>query len=137
MTTNRDFDRIARAWLDLMPDEAPDRTVAAVLQAAEAAPQMRRPLRRLPWRFIPMYRIPIAIGAAAIVVAAGVLFFARSGSGPNVASSPPPSPTISPAPRRPDLRRVSAIRSRPGSGLSGWAITATSSRLTPYDDHPR
>ena len=27
MTANDDFDRISRAWLDLMPDEAPDRAV--------------------------------------------------------------------------------------------------------------
>ena len=44
MTTERDFDRLARAWLELAPDEAPDRVIAAVLQAAETTPQMRRRL---------------------------------------------------------------------------------------------
>ena len=43
MTTTRDPDRILRAWLDLMPDEAPDRAIAAVLQAVERASQARRP----------------------------------------------------------------------------------------------
>ena len=39
MTANDDFDRISRAWLDLMPDEAPDRAVQAVLQAVQTTPQ--------------------------------------------------------------------------------------------------
>ena len=42
MTSERDFDRLAQAWLELGPDEAPDRAVAAVLQAAETTPQVRR-----------------------------------------------------------------------------------------------
>ena len=46
MTSERDFDRLARAWLELGPDEAPDRVVAAVLQAAETTPQVRR---RVAW----------------------------------------------------------------------------------------
>ena len=51
MTDERDFDRLARAWLELGPDEAPDRVIAAVLQAVEATPQVRRPLRWPSWRF--------------------------------------------------------------------------------------
>jgi hypothetical protein len=31
MTSERDFDRLARAWLEQGPDEAPDRVIAAVL----------------------------------------------------------------------------------------------------------
>ena len=49
---------ISRAWLDLMPDEAPDRAVQAVLQAVETTPQVR-PWRRLPWRSTPMNRLPL------------------------------------------------------------------------------
>ena len=45
MTGERDFDRLAQAWLELGPDEAPDRVVAAVLQAAQTTPQARRPIR--------------------------------------------------------------------------------------------
>ena len=40
MTESRNPDRLIRAWLDLMPDEAPDRVVSAVLQAVEATPQV-------------------------------------------------------------------------------------------------
>ena len=36
MTTERDFDRLARAWLELSPNEAPDRTRStAVLHAID------------------------------------------------------------------------------------------------------
>ena len=58
MTGNeRDFDRIARAWLDLGPNEAPDRAVAAVLQAIETTPQQRRPFRWPVWRSTTMSRV--------------------------------------------------------------------------------
>jgi hypothetical protein len=49
MTKDRDFDRIAAAWLDLMPDRAPDRVVAEILEDVALTPQVRRPLVRLPW----------------------------------------------------------------------------------------
>ncbi len=32
------LDRATRAWLDLMPDEAPDRTIAAVLEVVAVTP---------------------------------------------------------------------------------------------------
>jgi hypothetical protein len=99
MTTNRDFDRITRAWLDLMPDEAPDRTIAAVLQAIETSPQVRTPWRWLPWRPSPMNRTPIAIGAAivATVAVVGALFLFRPASQPDVGSSSSPPPSSSPS----------------------------------------
>ena len=56
MTTSRDADRILRAWLDLMPDEAPDRTVAAVLQAVETTPQQRSP-----WRWLILWRARFSV----------------------------------------------------------------------------
>ena len=48
MTEERDFDRLARAWLELGPDKAPDRAIAAVLQAVETTPQVRSRPWRLP-----------------------------------------------------------------------------------------
>ncbi|HEY6570882.1 MAG TPA: hypothetical protein VIZ22_11345 [Candidatus Limnocylindrales bacterium] len=98
MTKDRDFDRIARAWLDLMPDEAPDRTVAAVLHAVDATPQVRRTWGRLTWRSIAMNRTAFVLGAAAIVVAAGALVMLRTGPTSNVGSPPTPSATIPPSP---------------------------------------
>jgi hypothetical protein len=94
MTTDRDFDRLARAWLDLMPDEAPDRTVAAVLQAVETTPQVRRPIRWLTWRSSTMNRLPIALGAAAVVVVAGTFFFSRAGTPPTAGASASPPGSI-------------------------------------------
>ena len=95
MTDDRTFDRLTRAWLDLMPDEAPDRTVQAVLQAVETVPQVR-PWRRLPWRSTPMNRAILAIGTTAVIVAAGALYFGRSSSSPDV--GPSPLPTVSATP---------------------------------------
>lgn len=95
MSTDRDFDRIARAWLDLMPDEAPDRSIAAVLQAVETTPQRRRVLAG-PWRFTHMSRFA-TVGATAIIVAtAGFLLFTRPA--PDVATPPTASPSTSVAP---------------------------------------
>ena len=73
MTDDRTFDRLTRASLDLMPDEAPDRTVEAVIQAIVTTPQVRRPWRWRPWRSTPMNLATLAIGKTAVVVAAGEL----------------------------------------------------------------
>ena len=75
MTDDRNFDRLARAWLELGPDEAPDRAVSAVLQAVETTPQVRPLSRRLPWRFPTMSRLPIAAAVlvAVLIVVGGVV----------------------------------------------------------------
>jgi hypothetical protein len=104
MTHERDFDRLVGAWLDLMPDEAPDRTIAAVLQAVDATPQVRRPFRRLMRRFPTMNRLPVvATMAAALVLAVGggLLLLKPGGTGnqtPTASPSIAPSPSISPRP---------------------------------------
>jgi hypothetical protein len=99
MTDERNFDRLARAWLDLMPNEAPDRTIAAVLQAVETTPQVRSPLRWLTRRFPNMNRLlmPAAIAAAAVLAVGGGLWLTRS-EGPSTGGpSPTPSPSASPS----------------------------------------
>ncbi|TAJ99712.1 MAG: hypothetical protein EPO36_11700 [Chloroflexota bacterium] len=93
-TTNRDFDRIARAWLDLMPDEAPDRVIDAVLQATEVTPQLRSPLARAPWRF-SMNRLLLAGTAATAVVIAGLVLLNVRPT-PSIGSTPTPMVTPSP-----------------------------------------
>jgi hypothetical protein len=94
MTTDRDFDRIARAWLDLMPDEVPDRTIDDALRAVEMTSQARRPLVRLPRRF-DRYERPALIAAAALlgvaVIGGALLVGGRQ-------DSPPPAPTPTPSP---------------------------------------
>ena len=94
MTIERDFDRIARAWLELSPDEAPDHVVAGVLETIATTPQVR-PWRWLTWRSTPMNRIPLTLGAAAVVAIAGALVLSRSGPGPDVGSTPSPRATTS------------------------------------------
>ena len=98
MTDERNFDRLARAWLDLMPDEAPDRTIAAVLQAVETAPQVRRPWRRLHVRSPNMNRLLIAAASAAAIVLAvgGGLLFTRSNEA--AVGGPSLSPSVSASP---------------------------------------
>ncbi|MEA2675804.1 MAG: hypothetical protein QOI92_2996, partial [Chloroflexota bacterium] len=109
MSTTRDPDRLLRAWLDLMPDEAPDRAIAAVLQATESAPQVRRPFGLASWRFPSMNRfLPAAAVLAIVVIAVGAFAFSQSkvpGPGGNTAqptisatSQAPATPSLSPLP---------------------------------------
>jgi hypothetical protein len=93
MTRSRDFDRLARAWLDLMPDEAPDRVIADVLQAVEGTSQLRPPLGAAFRRSLNMNRFSYAAIAAAIVVVlvGGAVILTRS-PGPGVGG---PSPSAS------------------------------------------
>jgi hypothetical protein len=101
MTSERDFDRLARAWLELGPNEAPDRVVAAVLRAAETTPQVRRPIRWLPLKDFQMTRLPVlATVAATIVVVVGGLFLINrpiGGVGGPTASPSPSASSASPA----------------------------------------
>jgi hypothetical protein len=93
MTATRDFDEIARAWLDLMPDEAPARVFDAVLDAVEVTPQRRLSLA-VQWRLPDMSRLALPSTVAALVLLAGAIWLLpRSPSNP--ASTPSPSPSAS------------------------------------------
>jgi hypothetical protein len=127
MTTERDFDRIARAWLDASPDEAPDRVIAAVLQAVDSTPQVRSPWRWLTWRSRPMNRIPLALGAAAIVAVAGALVLSTSGPGPDVGTSPTPESSSSPS--------GSPVISSSGSPVAAGGPVPTELRARWMGDH--
>jgi hypothetical protein len=111
MTTNRDFDRTVRAWLDLMPAEAPDRTIESVLQAVATAPQVRQPWRRLPWRFPNMNRALLAaavVGVAAVAI--GTAWLAQS-NGPSV-GRPSPTPAVSATPTGANAQLPTELQSR-------------------------
>ena len=95
MTANRDPDRLLRAWLDLMPDEAPDRVIDSVLSATTAASQARIWPWEGPRRFQAMNRL-VYLGAAAIlivVLAGGALIFKPT---LNNGSVPTPTPSLTP-----------------------------------------
>jgi hypothetical protein len=96
MTAHRDPDRVVRAWLELMPDEAPYRTVAAVLQAVEATPQARRPILRGPRRSTTMYRLSLIAAVAALGIA--LLVGALLGAGASRTDQAPDAPAPTPLP---------------------------------------
>jgi hypothetical protein len=103
MTDDRDFDRIARAWLEIGPNEAPDRAVAAVLEAAETTPQVRPLPQRLLWRFPMLNRLPIAayVAVAVAIVVGGGLLLLRPNNGSGIGGatqSPSPSPSVAATP---------------------------------------
>ena len=121
MSATRDPDRIFRAWLEGMPDEAPDRAIAAVLQATNAAPQVRR----LPfvgrWRS-PMNRLTLVAAAAALGVAVvgGAILLTGGSSGP----APHPSPTATPALAAQELRATWLVDKGPGIGAGSPRLVA-------------
>ena len=72
MTTDRDFDRIAAAWLADGPAELSDRVLDAAIDEIHLTPQRHGLRLRLPWRF-PTMTMPVRIGA---IVALGALVLA-------------------------------------------------------------
>ena len=96
MSDDRNFERTARAWLELGPSDAPDHTVEAALLAIETTPQERTWL--LPWRHI--VRTPLAIAATGValvlvaIVGIAVLGSPKSGVGGTTAS---PTPSAAPS----------------------------------------
>ena len=97
MTANREFNDIARAWLDLMPSEAPDRVVDTVLQAVEATPQVR-PSYATSRRFTTMTRFALAAAAAAAIAIGALIIYTRPSSNVGPPTSPLPTSSASAAP---------------------------------------
>ena len=131
MTTERDFDRLARAWLELAPDEAPDRVIAAVLQAAETTPQVR-PSRWPIWRSFHMTRLPIiatVVATLVVVIGGGMLFLKSNDRG---FGAPIPSPTPSAAPTAAPASFPKSLRATwvaDGNSLSGAGANGARMRL--------
>lgn len=106
MTTERDFDRIARAWLDLMPVEVPDGVIEAVMLETESTPQVRGPFLHRRGRSPQVARLLLVAAVAALGVAllGGVLLTAGARllpppatAVPGVTVAPGVSPTVSPS----------------------------------------
>ncbi|HEY4634185.1 MAG TPA: hypothetical protein VIH00_09735 [Candidatus Limnocylindrales bacterium] len=124
MTSERDFDRIARAWLDLGPNEAPDRAVAAVLQAVETTPQVRRPIRWPTWRPTTMTRITLlAVLAGTIAIAIGGLVLVGGQDGP----APQPAPSTAPSPAAPTTKPL------PEAIWGGWTAASRGTEIEDPD----
>jgi hypothetical protein len=84
MTAKRDTDGIIRAWLDLMPDLAPDRVLTAVHEVVETTPQVRWPFDAVSRRSTSMTRLAwvAVIATLGAVLAGGALFIAASNTPP-------------------------------------------------------
>ena len=97
MNAPRDPDRRIHAWLELMPDEAPDRVIAAVDQAVERMPQVRQPFGLALWRPANMNNVKYAAAAVAIAII-GVVGLSLGGgkAAPTTGASAPPSAGTSP-----------------------------------------
>lgn len=123
--SERDFDRIARAWLDQGPSEAPERTVAAVLQAIETTPQIRRPFRWPTWRSPTMLRFSLlAVVGGALLVSLGALVLSGGGPGPAPTA---PAPSVAPSPTASDTGSAAI----PDAVKGGWVAA---SRGTAIED---
>ena len=122
MTATRDPDRLLRAWLDLMPDEAPDRVIASVLQATQDSPQVRS----LPWNGIRrsprMNRLTLIAATALVAVAlvGGAIFFTSGRQGPVV---PTPAPSLSPT-AAPSPTTLDAVAAAPQATWGDWIADA-------------
>lgn len=109
MTATRDPDRLIRAWLELMSSEAPDRAIAAVLQATETTRQVRAIPRIGRWR-LPMNRLTLIATAVIVIVAlAGGAYLIGSGS--QGVASPTAAPTATPGPTQPQALAPATLRS--------------------------
>lgn len=118
MTSERDFDRIARAWLEPGPNEAPDRAIAAALLAIESTPQVRWSLRWPTWRPRTMTRLTVlvALGGALLLLVGGLLL----GGG----TPPVPSPAPASSDPSPTNQAYAEPRPLPSELVGGWVAPA-------------
>jgi hypothetical protein len=92
MNRQRDFDEIARHWLDDGTDSTPPHVIDAVLLATRSTPQERD--LRVSWRNLSMKNPVYAAAAVAVVAVAAVAALYSFGPGANFGSGPTPSPSV-------------------------------------------
>jgi len=96
MSTQRDFDRTAQAWLAEGPSELADRVLDAALDEVHLTNQRRR-LAALPWRTFSL-NTPLRVAAGiAIVAVLGFAALSFLGRGPGYGGAPTPGPTSVPS----------------------------------------
>ena len=99
MSDDRQFERTARAWLELGPTDAPDRVVENALLSIESTPQERD--LRIPWRFSLMTtqsRLAAAAVIGVLAVGGGLLLLNRGTQPPVGAPTPSPTASVSASP---------------------------------------
>ncbi len=112
MTTDRDLDRIARAWLADGPEELSDRVIDAAVDQIHLTRQRRTV--GVPWR-LPTMTTPTRVAAAAVIgvlVVGGTLFIlgrpgpSAVGGGPAPTLAPTATPTHVPVAATPSTTAI-------------------------------
>ncbi len=129
MTIERDFDRIAKAWLADGPAELPERVLDAVVDEIHLTRQRRAV--RAPWRF-PVMTTPSRVGAAAVVgilAVGGLLLITRPGQSAVAGPSPNSGVAATASPTAPaSVASVPAL-DRDVHVAATWLHGAVSGRL--------
>lgn len=127
MTTDRDFDRIAMAWLAEGPDELSDRVLDSVTDQIHVTRQRRA--MRVPRRF-PTMTFSSRVAAAAVigVLAVGGAFLVFGRPGQPAVGGPTPSPSASPSAAALAVPALTETYASPRNGLTisyptGWTAT--------------
>lgn len=126
MNGERDFERIAQAWLADGPDRLADRVLDAVVDDIHQTRQRR--VMRVPWRFQSMTisaRIAAAAAIAALLVGGALYVGQRDQS--NV-GNPSSAPTLSPSASATAVPAMTTVFNSPRNGYSishpdGWTAT--------------
>jgi hypothetical protein len=138
MSTSRDFDRIAAAWLAEGPNELADRVLDDALAEVHLTNQRRGLFA--PWRYTPMNaysRVAAAVLVAALALGGAVYLIGRntpSVGGPTATPEVSSSPTTAPAPptELPASALVPFTSAQYGYSISvpdGWGVQVATRTL--------
>jgi hypothetical protein len=135
MTTDRDFDRIAMAWLADGPDELSDRVIDAAVDQIHVTRQRRaiRVSRRLPTMTTPA-RVAAAAVIGVLVFGGALIFFGRPGKPAVSGASASPPASASTASENP-VPALTQVVTSPRHGYSvhvpaDWTITPATAQWT-------